>query len=64
VIADFMYKQERVGQAVRFHAGGSRIQDLIALVDDAGFDRVVTEEKRPARYSAFPGVGFLRAYKR
>ncbi len=63
VIADFTRKQERVGQAARFHAGGSGIHDLAALVKDAGFDQVETEEMRPPRFSAFPGAGFVRAHK-
>jgi len=63
VIADFKRKQERAGLAARFHAGGSGIQDLAALVKDAGFEHLETEEMRPPRFSAFPGAGFLRAHK-
>jgi ubiquinone/menaquinone biosynthesis C-methylase UbiE len=63
VIADFKRKQERQGQAARFHAGGSSIQDLAALVKDAGFSEMETEEMRPPRFSAFPGAGFVRAHK-
>ncbi len=63
VIADFTHKQQRTGQAARFHAGGSRIHDLAALVSDAGFEQVETEEMQPPRFSAFPGAGFVRAYK-
>jgi ubiquinone/menaquinone biosynthesis C-methylase UbiE len=63
VIADFKRKQERQGQAARFHAGGSSMQDLAAMVSDAGFSEVETEEMRPPRFSAFPGAGFVRAYK-
>ena len=63
VIADFKRKQERQGQAARFHAGGSSMQDLAALVSDAGFSEVETEEIRPLRFSAFPGAGFVRACK-
>src|SRR5205807_10521665 len=62
VIADFKRKQERQGQAVRFHAGGSSMQDLAAIVSDAGFSEVETEEMRPPRFSAFPGAGFVRAH--
>ena len=64
VIADFTRKQDRTGQAARFHAGGSRLEDLVALVQNAGFERLETEEVAPARHSAFPGAGILRAYKR
>jgi len=63
VIADFKPKQERQGQAARFHAGGSSIQDLAALVNEAGFSQVETEEIRPPRLSAFPGASLIRAYK-
>ncbi len=63
VIADFKHKKERAGQAARFHAGGSRIQDLAAIVSDAGFQQVETEEMQPPRFSAFPGAGFVRADK-
>jgi ubiquinone/menaquinone biosynthesis C-methylase UbiE len=64
VIADFKRKQERAGQGACFHAGGSRIQDLAAIVSEAGFEQVETEEMRPPRFSAFPGAGIVRAYKR
>jgi len=63
VIADFKRKQERQGRAARFHAGGSSIQDLAAMVSDAGFSEVETEEMQPSRFSAFPGAGLVRAYK-
>ncbi len=63
VIADFKRKQERAGQAARFHAGGSSMQELAARVSDAGFEAVETEEMRPLRFSAFPGAGFVRAHK-
>jgi ubiquinone/menaquinone biosynthesis C-methylase UbiE len=63
VIADFTRKQERVGQAARFHAGGSNLHELATLVVAAGFSQVNLEELRPSRFSAFPGAGFVRAYK-
>jgi ubiquinone/menaquinone biosynthesis C-methylase UbiE len=63
VIADFKHKKERQGRAARFHAGGSRMQDLAALVKDAGFKDLETEEMRPLRFSAFPGAGFVRVHK-
>ena len=63
VVADFTRKQERAGRAARFHAGGSGMQDLAAMVSDAGFSEVETEEMQPSRFSAFPGVGFVRAHK-
>ncbi len=63
VIADFKRKQERQGRAARFHAGGSNMQDLAALVSETGFSQVETEEMQPLRFSAFPGAGFVRADK-
>jgi ubiquinone/menaquinone biosynthesis C-methylase UbiE len=63
IIADFVRKQERVGQAARFHAGGSSIQDLTAIIKDAGFQDLETEEMLPFRFSAFPGAGIIRAHK-
>ena len=63
VIADFKRKQERAGQAARFHAGGSGLHELAALISDAGFSQVEMEEMRPPRFSAFPGAGFVRACK-
>ena len=63
VIADFKRKQERTGQAAHFHAGGSSMQDLAALVKEAGFEHLEIEEMRPPRFSAFPGAGLVWAYK-
>ena len=63
VVADFTRRQERAGRAARFHAGGSGIQELAALISEAGFESVETEEMRPARFSAFPGAGFVWARK-
>ncbi|MBA2396178.1 MAG: methyltransferase domain-containing protein [Ktedonobacteraceae bacterium] len=63
VIADFKRKQERQGQSARFHAGGSNMQDLAALIKDTGFSHVETEEAQFHRFSAFPGAGFVSARK-
>ena len=63
VIADFTPRQERVGLAARFHAGGSGLHELAALVANAGFSPVEIEEMQPSRFSAFPGAGFVRASK-
>jgi len=63
VIADFTHKAERSGRATSFHAGGSRVPDLVALLKEAGFDRLETEEVPPTRSSSFPGVGFISAFK-
>jgi ubiquinone/menaquinone biosynthesis C-methylase UbiE len=63
VIADFTRKQDRAGRAARFHAGGSGLRELVALVSEAGFTQLETEEMTPARFSAFPGAGLIRASK-
>lgn len=63
IIADFKRKKERQGRAARFHAGGSGLQELAALVKEAGFSQVETEEMRPPRFSAFPGAGFVMTHK-
>lgn len=63
IIADFKHKRERQGRAARFHAGGSSMEDLVALVKDAGFSEVEMEEMRPPRFSTFPGAGFVKARK-
>jgi ubiquinone/menaquinone biosynthesis C-methylase UbiE len=63
IIADFKPKNERQGPAARFHAGGSSMQDLAAMISDAGFEQLEMEEMLPLRFSAFPGAGFIRAHK-
>ena len=64
VIADFKPSKERRGRAAQFHAGGSGMHDLAALVKEAGFEHLETEEMRLSRFSTFPGAGFVRAHKR
>jgi ubiquinone/menaquinone biosynthesis C-methylase UbiE len=64
VLADFTHRADRSGKAARFRAGGSRLPDLAALVKAVGFEQVETEEMRPARFSAFPGAGFVRAMRK
>jgi ubiquinone/menaquinone biosynthesis C-methylase UbiE len=63
VVADFKRKQERQGRAARFHAGGSNLQELAALIRAAGLDQVEIEEMQPRRFSAFPGADFVSARK-
>ena len=65
VIADFKRPEERAAQPVRFGAGGSRIQDLVELVKDAGFSQVETEEMRLPRFPAHSAgfAGFVKAHK-
>ena len=63
VIADFKRKQERQGRAAHFHAGGSNMHDLAAMVTDAGFELGELEEIQPLSFSAFPGAGMILALK-
>ena len=65
VLADFKRPEERPAQPVRFGAGGSRIQDLVALVKDAGFLRVESEEMRLPRFPAHSAgfAGFVSGKK-
>lgn len=65
VIADFQPPSQRAGQAAGMGAGQISIQDLPALVRDAGFSGVETEEMKLPRspHLPGPGVGFLAARK-
>lgn len=63
ILADFTHQADRTGRATRVHAGGSRMYELGALVSEAGFSQLETEEIFPPRFSAFPGASILRAYK-
>jgi ubiquinone/menaquinone biosynthesis C-methylase UbiE len=63
VIADFTRKQDRQGAAARFHAGGSAMDELVALITAAGYVEVAAEAMRPRRFSAFPGAGIVTAKK-
>lgn len=63
VIGDFTSKRDRQGRARRFHAGGSDMRELSALLREVGFSPVETRELRPGRRSAFPGASLLLARK-
>ncbi len=66
VIADFKRPENAQDQRARHGrhgAMGSGIQDLPALVKDAGFSQVETEEMQPPRLPVLPGAGLVRAYK-
>ena len=71
VIADFAQAslgqrpEDRPTQPVRFGAGGSRVQDLAALVKDAGFIQVETEEMQLPRFPAHSAgfAGFVSGKK-
>jgi SAM-dependent methyltransferase len=64
VIADFTRPERRRDQQRQFGAGGSNMHDLAALVRDAGFSQVETEDMRfpRPRFPALPGVGFVGAH--
>jgi len=65
VIADFLPPSENAGQAPHVGVGEIGIQDLPALVRDAGFSELETDEMKLPRspHLPGPGVGFLRACK-
>ncbi len=65
VIADFNRPEERAPQPVHFGAGGSRIQDLTALVKEAGFIHVENQEMQLPRFPAHVAgfAGFVSAQK-
>lgn len=66
VIADFKRPEERQAHPARTGVGEVGIQDLPALVRNAGFAQVETEEMPLPRFPAHPGAGagFVRAHKR
>lgn len=61
VLADFTHQADRAGQAARFHAGGTRMHDLVGFLQEAGFDQMETEEI--PHFSTFPGASIIRADK-
>lgn len=63
VIADFAHRSDHQGQAAHVHAEGSDTHDVTILVSESGLSQGETEEMRPARFSAFPGAGFVLAHK-
>src|SRR5690242_11553689 len=56
VIADFPRTKDRQGRAARLHTCGSDLDGRAALVRDAGFAQVTSEDTRPRRFTAFPGA--------
>jgi hypothetical protein len=58
--ADFTRTQGRSGQAILFHAGGNRLEDLIPLVWYAGHDYLETEAVAPAQHSALQEQPYSR----
>jgi ubiquinone/menaquinone biosynthesis C-methylase UbiE len=63
IIADFIPRKDRHSRAARMHAGGSGMDELTALVQEAGLSLAATEEMRPRRFSSFPGAGLVKALK-
>lgn len=63
VVGDFTSKRDRQGRARGFHAGGSDMRELAALLREAGFSVVESRDVRPARFSSFPGASLLLAQK-
>ncbi len=59
VIADFKRKQKRQGQATHFHAGGSNMQELAALVKEAGFAGDGNHRNATSAILRFPRSRFL-----
>ncbi len=65
VIADFKRPEEHSTQHGRFGPGGSRIENLTTLVEDAGFTQVGTEEMQLPRFPSHSAgfAGFVRGMK-
>ena len=60
VIADFKRPEERQNQRARLGTEASGLHELAALVQDAGFSQVATEEMWLPRFLAQPGgAGFV-----
>ncbi len=64
VIADFERPEERA-PGVRFGPGGSKAEDLVALIEEAGFTQIETEDmqmpRAPGHSAGF--AGFVSAIK-
>jgi ubiquinone/menaquinone biosynthesis C-methylase UbiE len=65
VIADFKSLENAQAQPRGFGAGSSAFQSLLALIEEASFSRLETEEMRFVHFPVLPGeqLGFVRAYK-
>jgi ubiquinone/menaquinone biosynthesis C-methylase UbiE len=65
VIADFKSLEKAQTQPRGFGAGSSDFQSLLALIEQAGFSRLETEEMQFPHFPVLPGehLGFVRAYK-
>jgi ubiquinone/menaquinone biosynthesis C-methylase UbiE len=65
VVADFTRPPDRGNRPSRFGAGGSNVDELAVLVQDAGFSHVETDEMPLPRFPAHEvaGVCFVRAQK-
>ncbi|HEV2656051.1 MAG TPA: hypothetical protein VGT82_13890, partial [Ktedonobacteraceae bacterium] len=58
VIVDFKHSQEHQGQPAQFGAGEIGLQDLPALMKEAGFSQIESGEIPFPRLLGFSGVGF------
>jgi ubiquinone/menaquinone biosynthesis C-methylase UbiE len=63
VVADFKRLEKQQGQPAQIGAGGVGIQDLPALMNDAGFSQTETGEIRFPRFPGISGAGFVKARK-
>jgi SAM-dependent methyltransferase len=61
VIADFKRPEEQQGQPARLGAGELGLQDLPALMTEAGFSQIESGEIRFPRLPGLSGAGFVRA---
>ena len=61
VIADFKRPEEHQGQPARLCAGSLGLQDLPALMAEAGFSQMESGEIRFPRLPGLSGAGFVRA---
>jgi len=64
VVADFKRAEEQQSQLVRLGAGQISLQDLPALLSEAGFEHLESEEIPFPRLMRFEGAGIVRAQTR
>jgi ubiquinone/menaquinone biosynthesis C-methylase UbiE len=62
-IADFKRPEHEPGQSKKFGAGEMGLQDLAALVKEAGFSQVETDDIPLPHLPGIPGAGFVSARK-
>jgi len=64
VIADFKRAEAQQGKLMRLGAGQLGLQDLPALLSEAGFEHLESGEIPFPRLMRFEGAGFVRARTR